>query len=89
MSNKIKYTCKKCNWQASIVAEWADLKPKRCGNSRCLQSFLKSPSDLDVKTPEAAAKAVKSGAWEETSDHAAKKSAEKADKTVKKEQLDG
>ena len=89
MSNKIVYTCKKCNWQASIVADWADLRPKRCGNSRCLHSFLKNPSDLSTKSPSSAAKAVKSGAWEETSDHAGKKLAQKDAKTIKKDELNG
>lgn len=47
----IVYTCKKCNWQTAILAEWADLKPKRCPNKKCNCFFLKEPDQLDVKLP--------------------------------------
>lgn len=53
MSNRIEYKCKKCGWEESIVADWADLKPKLCGNKRCNHSFLKNPTDLETKSPEA------------------------------------
>lgn len=48
---KVKYTCKNCNWQTSIRAEWADLRPKRCMNKRCNTSFLKSPDALLIELP--------------------------------------
>lgn len=47
----IVYTCKKCNWQTAILAQWADLKPKKCPNSKCGCFFLKEPDQLDVKRP--------------------------------------
>jgi len=48
----IVYTCKKCNWQTAILAQWADLKPKKCPNSKCNCFFLKEPDQLDVKFPQ-------------------------------------
>lgn len=47
----IIYTCKKCGWQTAIVAQWADLKPKKCKNSKCGCFFLKEPNQLDIKVP--------------------------------------
>lgn len=47
----IVYTCKKCNWQTAILAQWADLKPKKCPNKKCNCFFLKEPDQLDVKLP--------------------------------------
>lgn len=51
MSRRIKYKCKQCSWEASLVAEWTDIRPKRCGNRRCGQNFLTSPTDLEITQP--------------------------------------
>jgi hypothetical protein len=47
----IVYTCKKCNWQTAILAQWADLKPKKCQNRKCNCLFLREPDKLDIKMP--------------------------------------
>lgn len=47
----IVYTCKKCGWQTAILAQWADLKPKKCQNRKCNCLFLREPDQLDVKMP--------------------------------------
>lgn len=49
---KIKYVCKKCNWETSIREEWGDLKPKRCMNKKCNTSFIKTPDQLSIQIPE-------------------------------------
>lgn len=48
---KIKYTCKNCGWETSILQEWGDLKPQRCMNKRCNVSFRAKPDMLDVQVP--------------------------------------
>lgn len=48
---RIKYTCKKCNWTASVVEAWADMKPIRCANKKCKTSFLKNPEQLYTEMP--------------------------------------
>lgn len=53
IGNKIKYTCKNCGWCTSIVAEWTDIKPKRCMNKKCNTSFIKTPDALIIEVPEA------------------------------------
>lgn len=53
MQERIKYTCKNCNWKDSVIAAWADIKPKRCMNRKCNTSFLKNPEQLLVEYPEA------------------------------------
>jgi hypothetical protein len=49
---RIKYTCKNCGWETSIITEWADLKPKRCMNKKCNTSFLKNPDQLLTQMPD-------------------------------------
>ncbi len=49
--NKIKYTCKKCGWETQIREEWGDLRPKRCMNKKCNQSFQADPSSLITVRP--------------------------------------
>lgn len=51
MLKRITYTCRKCNWKDTIIEQWGDLKPKRCGNKACLQGFLKDPSWLIITLP--------------------------------------
>ena len=48
---KVKYTCKKCNWQTSIREEWSDLKPKKCMNKKCNTSFILTPDVLVIEKP--------------------------------------
>ena len=50
--NKIKYKCKKCNWQTAILEAWGDLKPSFCGNKKCLSNFSRNPDNLEVVFPE-------------------------------------
>ena len=52
----IVYSCKECDWQAAVLAQWADIKPKRCGNKKCQCLFLKNPDKLDIKLPKEAIK---------------------------------
>lgn len=47
----VVYSCKKCGWQTAVLAQWADLKPKKCPNKKCGCFFLKEPGQLDVKMP--------------------------------------
>lgn len=47
----IVYSCKKCGWQTAVLAQWADLKPKKCPNKKCNCLFLREPDQLDVKLP--------------------------------------
>jgi len=49
---RIKYTCKNCGWETSVIVEWADLRPRRCMNKKCNTSFLKYPDQLVVQMPE-------------------------------------
>lgn len=49
---KTTYTCANCGWTASLHKNWADLKPKRCGNKRCKTSFQKNPDLLVIEIPE-------------------------------------
>ncbi len=49
--NRIKYSCKNCNWTTSIIEQWQDLKPKRCMNSKCNTSFRKTPEALITQKP--------------------------------------
>ena len=51
-SGRIKYTCKNCGWETSIIVEWADLKPRRCMNKKCNTSFVKNPDQLLIQMPE-------------------------------------
>ncbi len=51
-SGRIKYTCKNCGWETSVIVEWADLRPRRCMNKKCNTSFLKFPDQLIVQMPE-------------------------------------
>ena len=48
---RIKYTCKNCGWSGSVVAEWQDIKPKKCPAKRCKTSFLKNPEKLQTELP--------------------------------------
>lgn len=48
---RIKYTCANCGWETSVIAQWKDLKPKRCMNKKCNTSFLKNPEALLSKDP--------------------------------------
>lgn len=48
---RIKYTCSNCGWETSVVAQWKDLKPKRCMNKKCNTSFRKDPESLIIKDP--------------------------------------
>ena len=59
VGNKIKYTCKNCGWCTSIVAEWTDIKPKRCMNKKCNTSFIKTPDALIIEVPEAPKEPIK------------------------------
>lgn len=52
IGKKIKYKCANCGWEASILAEWSDLKPKRCANKRCNTSFQAYPEKLVTELPE-------------------------------------
>lgn len=56
--DKVKFTCKKCGWDTSIIVEWADLRPKRCMNRRCNTSFIKEPDKLQIDMPSKPAKKV-------------------------------
>lgn len=49
--SRIKYTCKNCGWMTSVVAQWADLKPKRCMNAKCNTSFVRESQSLLVDDP--------------------------------------
>jgi hypothetical protein len=51
MSQRIVYTCKKCGWKGSIIADWFDFKPKKCPNRKCRLSFLKYPELLEIYNP--------------------------------------
>lgn len=51
MTKRVTYTCKKCNWQDTILEQWSDIKPKRCGNKDCKTYFLKYPDMLQVDLP--------------------------------------
>lgn len=51
MANRIKYTCASCGWTGSIVAAWADMKPRKCPTKRCKTSFLKNPDKLLTEMP--------------------------------------
>ena len=51
LNRYIVYTCNKCGWQTAVLAQWADLKPKKCPNKKCNCLFLKEPDQLDVKLP--------------------------------------
>jgi len=53
-TGRIKYTCKNCGWETSVIVEWADLKPRRCMNRKCNTSFLKHPEQLVIQMPEQA-----------------------------------
>jgi hypothetical protein len=48
-SARIEYICKKCGWRKSILASWADLKPKKCMNKKCGCSFIVDPDSLGVQ----------------------------------------
>jgi len=50
-NQRIVYKCKDCGWQTSILASWADLKPKKCMGKKCKTSFLQSPDKLLVEKP--------------------------------------
>ena len=54
MLPKIKYTCKNCGWSRQIPAQWADLKPRRCGNPKCNTSFILDKDKLDIERPKKA-----------------------------------
>lgn len=56
MLRKIKYKCKNCGWEKSIPEQWADLKPKRCGNPKCNTSFILDKEKLDIQKPKKAEK---------------------------------
>lgn len=51
MLKRITYTCRKCQWKDTIIEQWGDLKPKRCGNKACQQGFLRDPSWLVITLP--------------------------------------
>jgi predicted GIY-YIG superfamily endonuclease len=50
--NRVKYVCQNCGWSATVREEWADLKPKKCGNKKCETSFRKYPDKLLILKPE-------------------------------------
>ena len=47
-TDRIEYLCKKCGWRKSILAAWADLRPKKCMNKKCNCSFILNPDYLGV-----------------------------------------
>jgi hypothetical protein len=62
---RIKYTCANCGWETSVIAQWKDLKPKRCMNKKCNASFLKNPEALLCKDPTIKSEVVKKPQKEE------------------------
>lgn len=50
--DRIYYQCKNCGWKASILAQWADLRPKRCTTKGCQTSFIKNPDALLISHSE-------------------------------------
>lgn len=48
---RIKYSCSNCGWETSVIAQWKDLKPKRCMNKKCNTSFRVNPEALITKDP--------------------------------------
>lgn len=50
--DRIIYTCKNCGWKTSIIAQWADLRPKSCITKNCKTSFVKNPDALLVEHTE-------------------------------------
>lgn len=46
---RVRYICKSCKWETSILLAWQDLKPKRCKS--CKMSFLADPDKLQVEMP--------------------------------------
>jgi len=49
---KIRYICKNCGAEHLIIAQWGDLRPKRCRNKKCNTSFLAHPDKLIIKLPQ-------------------------------------
>lgn len=56
ISKRLEYVCKACGWRKSILAAWADLKPKKCMNKKCGVSFIKNPDQLMSHYPDETAK---------------------------------
>jgi hypothetical protein len=45
------YKCKCCNvWEKAIPADWSDVVPRFCGNSRCELSMKKSKGKKGFRT---------------------------------------
>jgi len=42
MNKRVIYRCKKCGWEGSVTAQWADIKPIFCPNEKCQLSKVKS-----------------------------------------------
>ena len=60
MNKRITYKCKKCGWEGSVTAMWADIKPIFCPNEKCelsktkgkgKKSFRSSPESLETILP--------------------------------------
>jgi hypothetical protein len=40
--SKVKYKCLCCGWTKELPAEWADVRPRFCPNSKCEMSAAKT-----------------------------------------------
>ena len=40
--DKIKYSCKACDWEKELPLSWKAVVPKHCGNHKCEYSAVKS-----------------------------------------------
>lgn len=78
---RIKYTCANCGWETSVVAQWKDLKPKRCMNKKCNTSFRANPESLITKDP---TKVEKSSSSKKKDEDNEKKSASRKQKPSSK-----
>lgn len=47
---KVKYRCKGCGWTKTLVAEWADVKPRFCFTPTCEMSVKKSKGRKSFRT---------------------------------------
>lgn len=64
---KLIFRCKNCGWEDSVSSQWVDLSPRYCGNKKCEysgrvklkpNSFMKTPSMLEIITPKVEKPAV-------------------------------
>ena len=47
---KVKYRCTGCGWTKTLVADWADVKPRFCPTPTCEMSVKKSKGRKSFRT---------------------------------------